>query len=189
MKKNVPLLLLACYFLPFCLFFAVTIFTSKILAFCTALLVVSLATLILFLAIKQSLFEAAASVIPSVIPSVIQSPPKEEAPRIKLQSLIQSIGSKEVSIPHIPRNISYPEKEQQNALQEKITSQEQELLLLKQKVELSTAAIDELKTELKKKDEEIENLKFELRVLVRLDEKILSASILDNKVPDTAQKP
>jgi hypothetical protein len=179
MKKNVSLLLVACYFLPFCLFFAVTLFTSKMLAFCAALLFVSATTLTLFFAIKQLAFEK-------------EPLPQVEKPQAKLQvkqvDLKRFLGTKEVSSPTMPFRATFFEGEKQKALQEKEAVQEKELLLLRQKVEFSRAAMDELKTEIQKKDEEIESLKFELRVLVRLDEKILSASVFDNKIPDAAKK-
>jgi hypothetical protein len=183
MKKNVPLLLLACYFLPFCLFFAMTFVTSSRVVFCASLLVVSLGTLALFFAIKTWAFEERP--LPVAEP---RDKPQDIPKQIQLQHLFCALACDRAQ--HVPLSFraSSLEGERVKNLREVIASQEKELLLLRQKIEFSTSAIDELKTEIQKKNDEIESLKFELRVLVRLDEKILSAHILDNKVPDAAKK-
>jgi hypothetical protein len=178
MKKNIFLLLLSCYFLPFCLFFAQALWASNRMAFCACLLAVSAGTLTLFFAIKKLETKNVGS------QQIIEVPKKE----VRLHHLLPSSARKQQEQMPIRFQATHPESQKVMLLQERIKTQEQELLFSKQKEEMLTAAIDELKTEVEKKNSEIENLQFELRVLVRLDEKILSAGAFDDKVPDTAQK-
>ncbi len=190
MRRRLAVLLFTCYFLPFCLFFFTTSWFANVEVFATSLATVALCTLLLFLSLKKWQLSA-----------INQPPAPAPSPFLKVTSpdlhhLVLAQAGKTLRtapthkllhtdrllelqlqvdrLSHEMANAGSFFDKQRSLLKTQLHEMAREKELSDQ---VSAQKIQELSTLVKQQEEEIANLKFELRILFRLDEKILSSQI------------